>query len=371
MSKPIEKRASFDYVRYANCWEDADILIQAASPLQGKKCLSIASAGDNAFALLANDPSLVVAADLSMAQLACVELRKVVFSKLAYEEMKWFLGFVNNLQDGIRKSRLDIFRTLKCHLSSDSRSFWERQEDIVASGIIHHGKFERYFKLFRDIILPLVHSRKKVTALLSEKELSSRITFYNEKWNTFRWKILFKIFFSRFIMGRAGRDPEFFRYVKGSVAERIYRRTSYALTEVSTHDNPYLAFILTGTFGKMLPYYAREEHYKSISDNLERLELFKGTIDEALVQYTSPFNIFNLSDIFEYMDSQMFAASADAIISSAEPGARIIYWNMLVPRQLSMIRPGNAKPLTELSSELYLKDKAFFYQSFHIDEVQS
>ncbi len=31
-------------------------------------------------------------------------------------------------------------------------------------------------------------------------------------------------------MGRLGRDPEFFRYVEGSVAERILERVEYALT---------------------------------------------------------------------------------------------------------------------------------------------
>lgn len=51
--KKIEERVRFDAIRYANCWEDADILMTALEPAAGKRILSIASAGDNSLALLA------------------------------------------------------------------------------------------------------------------------------------------------------------------------------------------------------------------------------------------------------------------------------------------------------------------------------
>ena len=44
----IEDRAAFDFVRYANCWEDADVLCEALRARPGIRALSIASAGDNA-----------------------------------------------------------------------------------------------------------------------------------------------------------------------------------------------------------------------------------------------------------------------------------------------------------------------------------
>ena len=46
-NQAIQNRAAFDLVRYANCWEDADILLEALAVKQGDRCLSIASAGDN------------------------------------------------------------------------------------------------------------------------------------------------------------------------------------------------------------------------------------------------------------------------------------------------------------------------------------
>ena len=64
-------------------------------------------------------------------------------------------------------------------------------------------------------------------------------------------------------MERLGRDPSFFRYVEGSVAQRILSRTRYALTQLNPHDNPYLQWILTGSHPYALPYALREENFEA------------------------------------------------------------------------------------------------------------
>ena len=60
---------------------------------------------------------------------------------------------------------------------------------------------------------------------------------------------MFQLFFSRVVMGRLGRDPEFFAHVEGSVATRILQRTRHALTVLNPADNPYIHWILRGTHG--------------------------------------------------------------------------------------------------------------------------
>ena len=77
----IDQRASFHFIRYANCWEDAEVLCTALLPRCGTRILSIASAGDNSLALLAAGAE-VVAADLSVAQLACLDLRVAALNNL-------------------------------------------------------------------------------------------------------------------------------------------------------------------------------------------------------------------------------------------------------------------------------------------------
>src|SRR2546421_8640553 len=92
MDSEIAAKASFSGVRYAQCWEDADVLLEALDVRPGDVCLSIASAGDNTLALLTRNPARVVAVDLSPAQIACLELRVAAYQSLCHPELLELLG---------------------------------------------------------------------------------------------------------------------------------------------------------------------------------------------------------------------------------------------------------------------------------------
>jgi S-adenosylmethionine-diacylglycerol 3-amino-3-carboxypropyl transferase len=361
----IEQRVSFDLVRYANCWEDADILCEALQPRPGTRILSIASAGDNVLALLAEGAE-VVAADLSLAQLACLELRCAAFRRLEHEGILAFLG-VRPAQD-----RKATYGRLEGDLSERARTFWISRANDIDAGIIHAGKFEAYFRLFRRRIVPLVHSQRTIGRLLEPRDEAGRHAFYDTVWDNWRWRLLFRIFFSRFVMGRLGRDPEFFRYVEGSVSDRILARSKYAVTILPTHTNPYLEFILTGRFERSLPRYLRPEYFQAIRNGLERLSLFHGSIESVRSGHAAArFDGFNLSDIFEYVDTATSTRIYTELVKMANPGARLAYWNTLVPRHLPAELHDRVRPLTELSRQLLARDKAFFYCDFAVDEVMN
>ncbi|MFN0197579.1 MAG: DUF3419 family protein [Planctomycetaceae bacterium] len=361
----IDERTSFHFIRYANCWEDADILCEALAAGPGKRILSIASAGDNVLALLATGAE-VVAADLSGAQLACLELRCVAFRRLDYDDLLAFLGLHAD------ENRLETFDGIKRELTSSALAFWEQHRAAIAAGIVHAGKFENYFRVFRKWVLPLIHSRRTVARLLEPKTLEEQKSFWDTTWNNRRWRFLFRLFFGRTVMGKLGRDPEFFRYVEGSVADRILERTRYALTMLPTHDNPYLEYIAQGNFARALPRYLRPEHFAAIRDGLDRLTIHQGSIEEAgTLHKSNGFDGFNLSDIFEYVDVAKAEAMYGEFLSVANPGARLAYWNTLVPRACPEPFRDRIRPLDDLSRELFARDRAFFYCHFQVDEVGS
>jgi len=325
--------------------------------------LSIASAGDNAFALLAEGAD-VVAADLSPAQLALVDLKRAAIRRLGHAEALSFVG----ARPG--PDRRSVYEQLERDLSERTRDFWREHLDDVADGVIHHGKFEGYFKLFRGRVLPLVHRRSTVLELLRERDEAGRVRFYEDTWDTWRWRLLFRIFFSRFAMGRLGRDPEFFRYVEGSVAERILERTRYALTALPPNTNPYIGYILTGSFANALPRYLQPEVFAAAKKGIDRLTLFEGSIEEAVAAHREAgFDGFNLSDIFEYLGPGSSADIYGRLLDAARPGARFAYWNMLVPRRLAASFPERARPLEDEARELFARDQAFFYSAFVLEEA--
>ena len=224
-----------------------DILLEGLAVQPGDVVLSIASAGDNTLALLTRAPWRVIALDLNPAQLACALLRVAAYRELSHPELLELIGSRPSTR------RESLYRRLRQQLTPEVRAFWDAHPAAVRQGIGGAGKFESYFRLFRCGVLPLIHDREMVRRLLNGGPIDQRQTFYQRRWDTWRWRLLFRFFFSRFIMGRLGRDPSFFSYVKGKVSERILERTRHALTELNPADNPYMQWILTGRHTTALP----------------------------------------------------------------------------------------------------------------------
>ena len=357
-------RADFSAIRYGQVWEDADVLLEALDIRPGDVCLSIASAGDNALALLTRDPAQVVAVDLSQAQLACLELRVAAFRELSHPQLLELMGSRPSAR------RAALYARCRPALSAAARTLWDSRSDVIERGIGHAGKLEHYFALFRTCVLPLVHSRETVRRLLRSPRGDLQRA-YARHWDTWRWRLMFRLFFSRAVMGALGRDPEFFRYVEGDVATRILERTRHGLTGVSPSDNPYVHWILTGTHGAALPCALREEHFETIRERLDRLTWQQASLESVVGRGGElRFDRLNLSNLFEYVSAEHHERTLAAIVRACRPGARLVYWNLLVPRRRPESLAGVLTPLDALASRLHAADRAFFYSALRIEEVR-
>lgn len=362
---PETVRADFSRIRYAQVWEDADVLLEALDVRPGDVCVSIASAGDNALALLTRHPARVIAIDVSAQQIACLQLRVAAYRELTHGELLELVGSRPSTR------RAALYARCRPALPTAARAMWDGQSAAIEQGIGGAGKFERYFALFRNYILPLVHARPSVEALLQSRSVSERQRFYAARWDTWRWRLLCRLFFSRAAMGRLGRDPEFFRYVEGDVAQRILERTRYALTELDPAVNPYIHWILTGTHGEALPCALREEHFDTIRANLDRLTVEQVSVEE-FVERSGPraFDRFNLSDLFEYVSLDHYHRVLASIVRASRKGARLAYWNLLAPRRRPDHMADSLVPLASVADRLHRFDRAFFYSALRVEEVR-
>lgn len=362
-SSEIAGKARFDHIRYAQLWEDADVLCAALPQRPGSTLVSICSAGDNALAMLLLDPARVVVVDLSPAQIACLRLRIAAFRTLAHPEFLELFGARPSQQRGALLDRV------LANCDAETRTLWSSlRPDVVAHGAGGVGKFERYFRIFRRYLLPLVHSKLTLDDTFVSRPKPKREVFLNTRFNTWRWKLLLNVFFSRFMMGRMGRDKAFFDHVEGSVAQHVARRIRHAAVTCDPADNPYLHWILLGGHGKALPMTWRPEHFATIRNRLDRLDIRLGSL-EAFVSTGEKADGFNLSDIFEYMSADMFAQVYGAILAASHPGARLVYWNMMVPRRVPAAFRDKVTTRSADEARLKLQDKAFFYSDFVIEEV--
>ncbi len=363
-SSEIAGKANFDHIRYAQLWEDADVLCAALPQDPGKTLVSICSAGDNALAMLTLDPARVVVVDLSPAQIACLHLRIGAYRTLSQPE---FLELMGSRPSDQRSALLD--RAI-AELDAETRAFWQAQRDgVIAYGAGGVGKFERYFRIFRTKLLPLVHSKKTIDDIFVSRPKAARQEFLDKRFNTWRWRLLLNVFFSRFMMGRMGRDKAFFDHVEGSVAQHVARRIKHAAVDCDPSQNPYLHWIMKGTHGDAIPMPWRAEHYDTIRDRLDRLDIRQGAL-EAFIDDGDKADGFNLSDIFEYMSPEVFAQVYGQILSAANPQARLVYWNMMAPRRVLSDFADQITTMTDEENRLKALDKAFFYSDFVIEEFK-
>ena len=359
----IETRADFDDIRYAQLWEDADVLVHALGEQKNNTLVSICSAGDNALAMLLLDPARVIVLDVSPAQIACLQMRIAAIENLEHAEFLTLIGARSTLD------REKIFDHLLELVNADLAQFWEaRRRGVLKHGLGGVGKFERYFRIFQKYLLPLAHSRATIDDVFVSKPFAERASFFEGRWNNLRWRTLLKLFFSNTVMGRLGRDSAFFDHVDGSLADHVASKLFHVGVDLDPSGNPYIHYILKGEQGEALPLAWRPEHYQTIRSRLNRLEVRCGSL-EAFISSGEKADGFNLSDIFEYMDEKMFEEVYGSILGAANPNARLVYWNMMVLRRMPRKYSGRIETLRGTEGVGKAMDKAFFYSDFVVEKV--
>ena len=356
--------SDFTAVRYAQCWEDADVLLDALAVQPGDVCLSIASAGDNALALLARHPAKVFAIDLNPAQLACLELRVAAYRLLSYDDLLVFLGSRRG------QHRAKLYQTCRRLLSRHARAYWDERPEDIARGLASAGKFEQMMLRFRSAIVPLAHDRLMVDRLLAGGTRSERQAFFDTRWNTPMLRLLAILFLPRVVQSRIGRAVPFLPSSDLAHGRRLLARSERLITELDPAQNPYLHWMLTGTHGTALPFALRPENVPAIRANLDRLDWRLCALEDVLGELGDrSIDRFNLSDTFEYLAEPAFHTLLYRLARCGRRGGRLAYWNTTLRRRRPPIMADMLLPLTDLADSLKRKDRLFFYDDFVVEEI--
>jgi len=355
-------------IRYAQCWEDPRAIEDALAVTSDDDVVSIASGGDNTLALLLKGPRSVTAVDRNPAQLHLVELKIRAVERLGYEE---FAGFVGARPAG---ERLRTYGQLRSSLSPAARDYWDGNPDALAGGIVHCGKFEKYFGLFRRRVLPLIHGRRTVRRLLASPTVEDQREFYGRTWDNRRWRLLFRVFFGKFLLGRLGRDPSYFRYVTlDKVAATLLGRARHALAEIPIRDNFYVEYILTGNFRRLDsgPPWLQPGNFDELKANIGRLRLVRAGLTEYLSSLDpGSASRFNLSDIFEYLSEEEVETALREVCRVSAPRGRLAFWTLFIPRPVPESLKGQLRPSAALEDKWPAAARAFFYGGFRAWSVR-
>jgi S-adenosylmethionine-diacylglycerol 3-amino-3-carboxypropyl transferase len=355
---------------YSQCWEDVAVARAALRLQPGATVLAVAAAGDNVLAMLQDDPARIIGVDINPAQTALLELKAGAIRALPDgDAVARFLGATDE------PDRLECYRQrVRPSLAAAAARYWDAHPRDIERGVIHAGRFERYLAVFRTLVLPIVPGRRTVRAMLAATSLEEQGRLYHEHWDSRRWRLLFRVFFSRPLLGRFGRDPAFFEQCEIEDLGRHYlARAEHALLDIPVWRNPYATYILSGRVGEgeRRPEYLRTEVQSVIRDRLDRLDVRTASLQEVLGSLPPrSVDAFYLSDVFELATPGDHAATLAEVARVGRPGARICYWNNLVARRHVQQLSGRLADNATEADRLFTVDRAFLYSRLVIETVQ-
>ncbi|HWP59595.1 MAG TPA: DUF3419 family protein [Candidatus Acidoferrales bacterium] len=354
---------------YSQCWEDPRTLAGALRISPQDDVLSIGSAGDNSLALLLYNPRSLTVIDRNAAQIGLIELKIRALQTLNYEDFVAFLG----ARPSARRS--ELYALVRPALSEEARSYWDARRKELLRGVIHCGKLESYFKIFRRCALPLIHSQRTVEKLLDASSLEQQRSLYDQVWNTRRWRSLFSVFFSQAFLSRFGREFSFFEHATNTpIGAELLRRIRRGIAEIPIRDNFFIEYILTGHYRDLQsthPYLA-ESSFLYLKKNVNRIRLVWADLEAYLDALpTGSFSKFNLSDIFEYMSEPQFERALRSIARASRPGGKLAFWTLFVPRMIPPSLARQIRPAALASRQFFATDRTFFYGSFTLCDVPS
>lgn len=353
-------------INYSQCWEDPEIIMQAFNINTDDIVLSVTSGGDNTMALLLCDPKKITAVDLNPTQNYLLELKLAAAKGLSYDEYLSFLGVTNS------SSRRASFSKVKQYLTPETSLWWSRHHTMIEQGVINSGRFEKFLNLFRKYLLPFVHSSKTITQFVTVSSLKQQQDFYENRWNTKRWRMYFRLATSSYILKYIARQAGMFKYAKMKIVSDEYlKRLESNIYNVPITNNYFLHYCLTGSFNKSLPLYLQDKNYKVLKKNkILNLSIVKSDILTHLKSTPeNSYTKYSLSDILEALSDQDINEIWEEVIRTAKKGATVVYWDNLLQRPVPPQFSGIVKIEKQLQRKLSRKDRVFFYSRFYIYHV--
>lgn len=357
--KKEQKQVKLFKLVFTHNWEDPESDLAALQIKSNDVVQAITSGGCNVLGFLLYDPKEIYSVDINPAQSYLLELKIAAIKSFDFANFIAFAGLTEC------DNRIAMYKKLKQVLSSEAVDFWDNQSKIISKGFIMNGKYERFIILAGKFI-SLLQGRKKVLALFEKKSKEQQQTYFDEVWNTRRFKYIFKILFNKRMLARRGLVADYFTFDDGSssFADSFYNRSRKAFRDIPIEKNYFLSLYLLGKYidPKVVPAYLREEHYETIKSRIDRIKIITGEAQQWIdTMADKSIDCFALSNICELMSEQETHTLFTAVNRTAKEGARIIFRNLMIPREVPEDLQATIKKDQLLSKQLYEKDRSFVY----------
>lgn len=286
--------------------------------------LCIASAGEIPLNILALHDIEITAVDTELPQIHLSKLKLQATLNLESDQAAGFLGFMKMN----KFERKNIFQSLRPKLSKDEHAFWEQHIRHIENGVINTGRFEQYISRFRPIVRSII-GRRKLSKLLTFKNIEKQREFFNKEINSFFLRLLFKIIFHpRIYKNRGIQEKGLINERDSNMSTFFFSRLRDFCTSTLSRQNYYYQYTFWGhvIHREALPEYLQPSGQINIRNRQDQLRFEHCTFSQSL-QHHKPFyfNKFHLSNIGDWMDSNDFKALLFLINKKAADTSSIVY----------------------------------------------
>lgn len=362
-----KKQVVLSKLVFTHNWEDPASDLAALKIKSGETIMCITSGGCNALGFLLHDPVSIYCVDINPAQSCLLELKLSAIRNLNFENFIAFIGLVPST------NRLQLYEQLKNNLSADALIYWNSQKKLLEEGLLMNGKYERFIR-FAGKFLSLLQGKKRVHGLLKEKSVQEQQQYFDTTWNTSRFQYLFKVLFNKRVLARRGLSSDYFHFDDGanSFAESFYNRSRRAFRNLPVIDNYFLSLYLTGSYrnGSTVPEYLKKENFETLKSRTARVKVITQDAQSWLESMADQsINCFALSNICELMSEEETERLFAEVIRTARPGARIIFRNLMIPREVPLQLRTTIRKNEALTKLIFENDRSFVYGKVAAYEV--
>lgn len=307
-------------IKFAITREDPDLEDVVLARTPGRRALLVCSGGCTALTLATRRPNLEISAfDINPAQL-------------------------QHVRDKIDAAAAGDLRGLDV-LGADG---------IEPRGLNQRGEFEKLFRILRGFLCEFVVPQAELRAFFApDSELGSRLSLV-EKWvQSPYFAVAFElVFHDSFLNAMFG--PAATQHAERGSYPRYFREVFLrGLRAADAHKNPFLQHILLGAYlPDSAPDYVRAGQRLAV-------RLIQGSLTD--VPDLESYDLYGLSNVFDWADDELVSAWAEALKSVARPGSAVLLRQLNNRRDLRRFFAPEFAFDDALGEELLARDRSLFY----------
>lgn len=346
-------------LNYGTCNEDSCSELRAVGPLTGKTIVCVTGSGGRTLNLLTDRPARIVSVDVNPLQSALLELKLAAIRTLSYRDYRRFLGL------DIYADRVTLYRAVARRLGRSTRVIWDGRMGDIRRGVLYAGRFEKHYAQTARVLK--LFKGRTIDALFECRDLAQQHQLYWRQWNDNVWRALLRLDGLRANYRYSLRDPAYYYDLPADFDYANFFADSMErmLLGGLAYDNHFLALTLDGSYrrARLLPLCLREEHYATLQECADRVEIVTSGLDSYLASQGSDWaDGFSLSDVSSYLLRSEFESLLTEVLRSARHGAMICARNYMRTRNIPASLADRMRRRTGIEEELRRKDLSAVYE---------